>query len=681
MDSFKKFIEATESFAEDYYKGVPKDKKDDRKAHFKRYAEKPGDGADKDSNYKPAPGDFKDGERVKTKVSKHTKKYKQMYGEEMEISEDATAALKKKAEKTGMPLGVLRKVYNRGVAAWKSGHRPGTTPEQWGHARVNSFVTKSSGTWGKADKDLAAQVRKEEVELDEAKRKGAPKMQGDWLKKERERNREHDAAMGRTPTGRKKPVRQMTSTQRSLAQLRGESVDQVDEGILKPYHAIGKQPWSKTVKDSKGTAGEYKMIAKGKDFGVWYAYRGSNKSFPHYVVKDDKIIGSGMTVKSALKDAGIKEKDLTHRSKFADGSPLNKGMKEEVELYEVAQRPLHKGAIVKGKFGGKVTSGKVIDHEIVQNKAGVVVHWKSGEKGRFPNDHFDTKGHHKSMNEEVEQLDEGNMMSAAKELEAYARKFGGIDKNDFMKAATMMKKNQRKQLDKFVDELDTEPREKILSVMDKHLKEEVEQLDEFLPFAPAAAAALGTAARVAGRFIAKKLAKRALKKAATRSAIKTGAKAAVLGAPHALNRGERNQAESLDAQFEAFLDEKLKASDDMGTWVKDFQDSDAPQFKGKSKKKRQQMAVAAKLGAERDAGMREERDLDELSMSLKDLTKSGAGNVFKAMKADKTKKDLEALKKRLNDRERLNKEEHGAGDEGTDELVKKFKKDTPNAQF
>ena len=161
-------MESTEVFAENYYKGVPKDKKDDRKAHFKRYAEKPGDGADKDSNYKPAPGDFKDGERVKTKVSKHTKKYHQMFGEETEVNEDATSALKKKAEKTGMPLSVLRKVYNRGVAAWKSGHRPGTTPEQWGHARVNSFVTKSSGTWGKADKDLASKVRKEEVELDEA---------------------------------------------------------------------------------------------------------------------------------------------------------------------------------------------------------------------------------------------------------------------------------------------------------------------------------------------------------------------------------------------------------------------------------------------------------------------------------------------------------------------------------
>ena len=67
--------------------------------------------------------------------------------------------LKKKAEKSGMPYSILKQVYNRGMAAWKGGHRPGTTPQQWAFARVNSFITKSSGTWGKADKDLAAKVR------------------------------------------------------------------------------------------------------------------------------------------------------------------------------------------------------------------------------------------------------------------------------------------------------------------------------------------------------------------------------------------------------------------------------------------------------------------------------------------------------------------------------------------
>ena len=88
---------------------------------------------------------------------------KMKFKEHAEMMEDATAGLKKKAEKSGMPLSVLRSVYNRGVAAWKTGHRPGTTPQQWGFARVNSFVTKSSGTWGKADKDLAEKVKKKKI--------------------------------------------------------------------------------------------------------------------------------------------------------------------------------------------------------------------------------------------------------------------------------------------------------------------------------------------------------------------------------------------------------------------------------------------------------------------------------------------------------------------------------------
>ena len=81
--------------------------------------------------------------------------------EQIKIDEDTTAAIKKKAEKSGMPYGVLKKVFDRGVAAWRTGHRPGTNPTQWGLARVNSFVTKSSGTWGKADADLAKQVKGE----------------------------------------------------------------------------------------------------------------------------------------------------------------------------------------------------------------------------------------------------------------------------------------------------------------------------------------------------------------------------------------------------------------------------------------------------------------------------------------------------------------------------------------
>ncbi len=70
--------------------------------------------------------------------------------------------LKKKAEKSGISYGILKQVYNRGMAAWQGGHRPGTTPQQWAFARVNSFITKGKGTWGGADSDLASKVKSNE---------------------------------------------------------------------------------------------------------------------------------------------------------------------------------------------------------------------------------------------------------------------------------------------------------------------------------------------------------------------------------------------------------------------------------------------------------------------------------------------------------------------------------------
>ena len=48
------------------------------------------------------------------------------------------------------------------------------------------------------------------------------------------------------------------------------------------------------------------------------------------------------------------------------------------------------------------------------------------------------------------------------------------------------------------------------------------------------------------------------------------------------------------------VDEKLAKDATAGDYVKDFQKSDAPQFKGKSKKKKQKMAIAAYLDAQDD---------------------------------------------------------------------------------
>ena len=133
---------------------MSKSTKDKRASHFDKNKDKEGEDA-----FKPAPGDS----QADTKPSQHTKKYKKMFGEGA-----ADKSLQKKADKSGMPVGVLKQVYKRGVAAWKGGHRPGTTPEQWGHARVNSFVTKSKGTWGGADQDLAKKVQGKSESIEEA---------------------------------------------------------------------------------------------------------------------------------------------------------------------------------------------------------------------------------------------------------------------------------------------------------------------------------------------------------------------------------------------------------------------------------------------------------------------------------------------------------------------------------
>ena len=66
---------------------------------------------------------------------------------------ESKETLKKKAKQTGISYGILKKVFDRGVAAWKTGHRPGTNPTQWGMARTNSFLTYGK-TAKTADKDL-----------------------------------------------------------------------------------------------------------------------------------------------------------------------------------------------------------------------------------------------------------------------------------------------------------------------------------------------------------------------------------------------------------------------------------------------------------------------------------------------------------------------------------------------
>ena len=63
---------------------------------------------------------------AKTKPSKYTnkmkKKFPDLYKETVE--ENADKSLAKKADASGISVSILKQVYKRGVAAWRTGHRP-----------------------------------------------------------------------------------------------------------------------------------------------------------------------------------------------------------------------------------------------------------------------------------------------------------------------------------------------------------------------------------------------------------------------------------------------------------------------------------------------------------------------------------------------------------------------------
>ena len=130
--------QAVERYIEDRNKAYHEEAKEKKKKHFGQVFDNPLKG-------------FPYNEAIKVRLKEESI----AEVEEEDLEENADASIKKKAEKTGIPFGILKKVYNRGVAAWKTGHRPGTTPQQWGYARVNAFIVKRKKGNLNHDKDLA----------------------------------------------------------------------------------------------------------------------------------------------------------------------------------------------------------------------------------------------------------------------------------------------------------------------------------------------------------------------------------------------------------------------------------------------------------------------------------------------------------------------------------------------
>lgn len=109
-----------------YYRGLGKTQKKKRAAEIRKFGAL---GWKDPAAYKG----FATDRGVKTRKSGYTEAWTNRFG-------DKAKSLEAKAEATGVPLHYILASFNRGMAAWRTGHRPGATEQQWGYARVHSFL-------------------------------------------------------------------------------------------------------------------------------------------------------------------------------------------------------------------------------------------------------------------------------------------------------------------------------------------------------------------------------------------------------------------------------------------------------------------------------------------------------------------------------------------------------------
>jgi len=134
-----------------YYAGLSKTQKAKRYKEIQKY------GALNGHNPKAYQG-FKTDVGVKTKTSSYIEQLTRKF-RSMGVDPNKTKSLKAKAKVTGVPLKYLKASYNRGLAAWRTGHRPGATEQQWGYARVASLLVCGKTANG-PDSDIVRDAKK-----------------------------------------------------------------------------------------------------------------------------------------------------------------------------------------------------------------------------------------------------------------------------------------------------------------------------------------------------------------------------------------------------------------------------------------------------------------------------------------------------------------------------------------
>lgn len=127
-----------------YYAGLTKKQKIEREKEIEKYGKL-------DWKDPKAYEGFKTDKYGKRRTSKYTQDFRRMFPD--------AKSLEEKAEVTGVPLKYIQQSYDRGLAAWRTGHRPGATEQQWGYGRVHSFLTCGKTYYG-PDSDIVREAKK-----------------------------------------------------------------------------------------------------------------------------------------------------------------------------------------------------------------------------------------------------------------------------------------------------------------------------------------------------------------------------------------------------------------------------------------------------------------------------------------------------------------------------------------
>ena len=128
-----------------YYRGLTRKKALERKKEIQKFGSM-------DWKDPKAYVGFKTDIGVKKKASSYTSRFRKQFPDAKSLEEKANA--------TGVPVRFWKELFDRGMAAWRTGHRPGATEHQWGYARTHSLLLKGK-TYHTADADIARRAIKE----------------------------------------------------------------------------------------------------------------------------------------------------------------------------------------------------------------------------------------------------------------------------------------------------------------------------------------------------------------------------------------------------------------------------------------------------------------------------------------------------------------------------------------